>query len=43
MEPKFPVLQALWPDKDLLYPDDPRCEEKVRNAQTLIPQPRHKP
>ena len=39
MEYKFPVLQALWPDKNVFYPDDPRCDELVRKAQTLTPKP----
>ena len=39
MEHKFPVLQGLWADKNLLYPDNPRCDENVRKVQTLIPQP----
>jgi hypothetical protein len=36
---KFPVLEALWPDKNLFYPDDPKCNQKVRDVQTLRPQP----
>jgi hypothetical protein len=39
MTHKFPVLQALWPDENGLYPDDARCNEVVRKAQTLVPQP----
>jgi hypothetical protein len=39
IEQKFPVLQALWPDKDMRYPDDPNCHPKVREAQTLVRQP----
>jgi len=39
MEHKFPVLQALWPDKNLFYPDDSRCDQIVRKAQTLVAQP----
>ncbi len=39
MEPKFPVLQGLWADKNLLYPDNPGCDENVRKVQTLVPQP----
>jgi hypothetical protein len=41
IEQKFPALQALWPDKELRYPNDPNCHPKVRAAQTLIktPQP----
>ena len=42
MEHKFPVLQALWPDKNFLYPDSPNCDENVRKAQTLVAQPRAK-
>jgi hypothetical protein len=40
MEHKFPVFQALWPDKSLLYPDNPQCDENVRRAQTMFPIPR---
>jgi hypothetical protein len=39
MEHKFPVLQALWPDKNLHYPDHSECDENVRKAQTLVAQP----
>lgn len=39
MEHKFPVPQALWPDKNLFYPDNPRCDQKVRDVQTLRAQP----
>jgi Domain of unknown function (DUF4262) len=37
LEPKFPVLQALWPDNNLLYPDNPDCNPDVRKAQILLP------
>jgi hypothetical protein len=33
---KFPVLQAIWADKNGFYPDDPRCEDTVRRLQTLF-------
>ena len=33
---KFPVLQALWADKNGFYPDDPRCDETARRVQTLV-------
>jgi Domain of unknown function (DUF4262) len=39
LEPKFPVLQAFWPDKNLLYPDNPDCNPDVRKAQLLVPAP----
>lgn len=39
MQHKFPVLQALWSDKNLLYPDNPKCDAKVRKIQTLVAQP----
>jgi hypothetical protein len=39
LEHKFPVLQGLWPDKRLVYPDNAHCDRIVRNAQTLFPQP----
>ena len=32
---KFPVLQAVWADKNGLYPDDPQCDEAARRQQTL--------
>ncbi len=35
---KFPVLQALWPDSNGFYPDDPRCDPVVRDAQLLVVQ-----
>jgi len=40
LECKFPVLQVLWPDRNLVYPDDPRCDENVCRVQTLVPMPR---
>jgi hypothetical protein len=39
IEQKFPVLQALWPDKEMRYPDDPNCNPKVKAAQTLTTKP----
>jgi hypothetical protein len=36
---KFPVLQAVWADKNGFYPDDPRCDETARRMQTLAPTP----
>jgi len=35
---KFPVLQALWPDPEGFYPDDPRCNDVARRVQALVPQ-----
>jgi Domain of unknown function (DUF4262) len=29
-------LQMLWPDDLGVFPDDPRCEESVRSAQTPL-------
>ncbi|HLP77480.1 MAG TPA: DUF4262 domain-containing protein [Candidatus Paceibacterota bacterium] len=43
LEHKFPVLQALWPDKDLFYPDNPKCNQAVCNVQKLFPKPNAKP
>ena len=39
MEHKFPVLQVMWPDKNLIYPDNPKCDQIVRDVQTLRAQP----
>ena len=39
LEPKFPVLQALWPDNNLLFPENPNCNADVRKAQILVPTP----
>jgi hypothetical protein len=39
IEQKFPVLQALWPGKEMRYPDDPTCHPSVRKAQTLVKLP----
>jgi len=39
LEPKFPILQAVWPDKDLLCPDNPNCNPAVRKAQILVATP----
>ncbi len=33
---KFPVLQAVWADKNGFYPDDPRCDEAARRLQSLV-------
>ncbi len=33
---KFPMLQAVWADKDGFYPDDPRCDETVRRVQSVL-------
>jgi hypothetical protein len=42
-EHKFPVLQALWPDKNLVYPDSPQCDENVRRVQRLVAHPHKQP
>ncbi len=36
---KFPLLQAVWADKNGYYPDDPRCNEIARQAQMLYETP----
>jgi hypothetical protein len=33
---KFPILQAIWADKDGYYPDDPYCDATARRVQTLV-------
>ncbi|HWB59514.1 MAG TPA: DUF4262 domain-containing protein [Chthoniobacteraceae bacterium] len=38
-EHKFPVLQLFWPDPNGFYPWDANCNQKVREVQTLVPQP----
>lgn len=43
LEHKFPVLQAVWPDQSLHYPDDPKCDQRVRAAQSLFPKAQGKP
>jgi hypothetical protein len=32
----FPVLQAIWADKNGFYPDDPHCDATARRVQTLV-------
>jgi hypothetical protein len=29
-------LQMLWPDKRGVFPDEPNCEQDVRDAQTPL-------
>jgi len=35
----FPVLQAIWPDKQGFFPDDPRCDERFVAIHELVEEP----